>query len=112
MAIRNFSYNYKPKNTFEWKKKHNRAGKYQAMYLDYEWIKKARVFKKGKQCVRCGSEYKLVVDHITSHRGDKELFWGEDNWQVLCSDCHNKKTAREDRPNRPKQSWRSRGEGV
>lgn len=34
-----------------------------------------------------------VVDHITPHRGDQELFWDENNWQPLCKGCHDWKTA-------------------
>lgn len=37
-----------------------------------------------------------VVDHVVPHRGDDERFWDESNWQALCSECHNRKTARED----------------
>lgn len=37
-----------------------------------------------------------VVDHIIPHRGDKVLFWDHDNWQPLCKQCHDVKTARED----------------
>lgn len=37
-----------------------------------------------------------VVDHIVPHRGDQALFWDSDNWQSLCTDCHNIKTATED----------------
>lgn len=29
-----------------------------------------------------------VVDHIIPHNGDLELFWDQDNWQVLCNACH------------------------
>ena len=35
-----------------------------------------------------------VVDHIKPHRGDTELFWDESNWQSLCKQCHDRKTAR------------------
>ncbi|WP_233882799.1 HNH endonuclease [Brevibacillus laterosporus] len=38
-----------------------------------------------------------VVDHIVPHKGDKTLFWDRKNWQPLCEQCHNRKTAREDR---------------
>lgn len=38
-----------------------------------------------------------VVDHIIPHKGDKALFWNEQNWQPLCESCHNRKTATEDR---------------
>ncbi|WP_342664986.1 HNH endonuclease [Shimazuella kribbensis] len=33
-----------------------------------------------------------VVDHITPHKGDRELFWDSTNWQSMCSTCHNRKT--------------------
>lgn len=36
-----------------------------------------------------------VVDHVVPHRGSMSLFWDETNWQALCADCHNAKTARE-----------------
>lgn len=35
-----------------------------------------------------------VVDHIIPHRGNKGLFWDADNWQSLCKQCHDRKTAR------------------
>ena len=37
-----------------------------------------------------------LVDHIIPHKGDPALFWDRANWQSLCEDCHNEKTARED----------------
>jgi len=37
-----------------------------------------------------------LVDHIIPHRGDNNLFWDEDNWQALCTECHAIKTAKED----------------
>jgi 5-methylcytosine-specific restriction enzyme A len=37
-----------------------------------------------------------VVDHIIPHRGDKALFWDSSNWQPLCKQHHDIKTARED----------------
>lgn len=29
------------------------------------------------------------VDHVVPHRGDKKLFWDRNNWQSLCTTCHN-----------------------
>lgn len=29
-----------------------------------------------------------VVDHVTPHRGDPVLFWDPENWQSLCTPCH------------------------
>ena len=37
-----------------------------------------------------------VVDHKVPHKGDKALFWDNNNWQALCKRCHDTKTARED----------------
>ena len=37
-----------------------------------------------------------VIDHIVPHRGNRDLFWNERNWQALCKRCHDAKTARED----------------
>jgi 5-methylcytosine-specific restriction enzyme A len=51
-------------------------------------------------CVECLSEGRVeaatVVDHIRPHKGDKMLFWCEDNWQSLCKMHHDRKTAKED----------------
>jgi 5-methylcytosine-specific restriction enzyme A len=35
------------------------------------------------------------VDHITPHKGDRQMFWDRSNWQSLCHRCHSRKTARE-----------------
>lgn len=44
-------------------------------------------------CVMCQAEGRVtaatVVDHITPHKGDQELFWNTDNWQSLCAPHHN-----------------------
>jgi 5-methylcytosine-specific restriction protein A len=37
----------------------------------------------------------MVVDHIIPHRGNRELFWDTENWQALCTPCHNRKTKQE-----------------
>ena len=51
-------------------------------------------------CVACMKEGRTepatTVDHIKPHKGDSELFWDVNNWQPLCTTCHNQKTARED----------------
>ena len=50
-------------------------------------------------CVTCAKDDRYitatVVDHITPHRGDQDLFWDTDNWQALCKPCHDRKTATE-----------------
>lgn len=45
------------------------------------------------ECERKGRTTEAtVVDHVTPHRGDAELFWREGNHQALCARCHNAKT--------------------
>jgi 5-methylcytosine-specific restriction protein A len=50
-------------------------------------------------CAHCEARFDLTpateVDHITPHRGDRELFWNVRNLQGLCATCHGKKTASE-----------------
>lgn len=71
------------------------------LYNDRRW-RKARMLwlMTHPLCVRCEAEGRTVaatvVDHIDPHRGDYERFWSSDNWQSLCKQCHDKKTARED----------------
>ena len=48
-----------------------------------------------EECLRQGrTTPATVVDHIIPHKGDKHLFWRSENWQSLCTACHNAKTAR------------------
>ena len=55
---------------------------------------------KHPLCVKCLANGKYisssVVDHITPHRGNMELFWNQSNWQALCKPCHDRKTWTED----------------
>ncbi|WP_232215691.1 HNH endonuclease signature motif containing protein [Paracoccus sp. J55] len=44
----------------------------------------------------CGADATLV-DHIKPHRGDKALFWNWNNWQALCTPCHNRHKQRQER---------------
>ena len=43
-------------------------------------------------CVMCQQQGRItpaaVVDHVVPHRGDRELFWRQDNWQALCKPHH------------------------
>ena len=81
--------------------KHDRKSSYERGY-DNRWRKARLVFlNQHPLCTRCYENGRLVratvVDHIVPHRGDKELFWDESNWQALCERCHNQKTMTEDR---------------
>jgi len=62
---------------------------------DYGWRWKharARYLAAHPLCVYCARQgfivLATVVDHIEPHKGDPVLFWNEDNWQGLCTPCH------------------------
>ena len=66
------------------------------------WRKASKAYLRAHplcaECARQGRYVKAtVVDHITPHRGDPELFWNQENWQPLCKSCHDRKTGTEDR---------------
>lgn len=68
---------------------------------DNRWRRtRLRYLTEHPLCVECQKVGKLTpantVDHIKPHKGDKELFWDESNWQSLCQRCHSVKTAKED----------------
>lgn len=49
------------------------------------------------ECLKHGKHTAAtVVDHIKPHKGDKHLFWDSNNWQALCKQCHDRKTASTD----------------
>lgn len=65
------------------------------------WAKaRKRYLAANPICVECDKEGRLTpateVDHIEPHKGDRDLFWDESNWQSLCKSHHSSKTARED----------------
>lgn len=64
---------------------------------DHRWRQARLAFlMKHPFCVDCledgRHELANVVDHIIPHKGDKELFWDESNWQPLCKRHHDQKT--------------------
>ena len=67
---------------------------------DARWQRESRRYLRlHPLCVQClehgRTEPSTVVDHIIPHRGDKQLFWDETNWQALCKTDHDRKTAGE-----------------
>jgi 5-methylcytosine-specific restriction protein A len=71
------------------------------------WNKLRRLFLAHNPlcrfCERAGRiTLATVVDHITPHRGDRELFWDQSNWQPLCKRCHDStKQSQEKRDDMP-----------
>jgi 5-methylcytosine-specific restriction protein A len=72
-------------------------GKHHHLY-GAKWRKCRELFlSQYPLCVACERAGKVVaatdVDHIKPHRGDEVVFWDSMNWQSLCRECHNAKTA-------------------
>jgi 5-methylcytosine-specific restriction protein A len=66
------------------------------------WSKaRAAYLAEHPLCVVCRAQNRYtsatVVDHIRAHKGDMDLFWDVSNWQSLCKQCHDIKTANEGR---------------
>lgn len=67
----------------------------------WRWQKaRLRFLQENPLCVYCQRQGRVtaatVVDHITPHRGDMDLFWDSDNWQPLCKHCHDSTKKREE----------------
>ena len=71
---------------------HTRAGRHARGY-DTPWQKASRKFlKKHALCLCCRAvgqtEIATITDHVVPRRVDPTLFWRRDNWQPVCSSCH------------------------
>ncbi|MGR6497997.1 HNH endonuclease [Pseudomonas fulva] len=60
---------------------------------NYKWQKaRERYLEENPLCAYCAKIGRTtaasVVDHVVPHRGDRDLFWSQDNWQPLCKPCH------------------------
>ncbi|KTT19076.1 HNH endonuclease [Pseudomonas parafulva] len=61
---------------------------------NYKWQKaRERYLGANPLCAYCAKIGRTtaasIVDHVVPHRGDRDLFWNQDNWQPLCKPCHN-----------------------
>jgi 5-methylcytosine-specific restriction protein A len=68
--------------------------KWHYLYNNSKWVRlRELVLKEQPLCVICRQHNEVkasdTVDHITPHKGNKELFWDRQNLQALCSSCHN-----------------------
>ena len=80
-------------------RKRPRSGRCGNMY-NYRWQKARAAFLRAHPiCCVCEREAIIepsaVVDHKIPHEGNQTLFWDESNWQAMCVQCHNRKSARE-----------------
>ncbi len=85
-----------------------RRGSSAARGYGHRWrVARAGHLQAHPLCVHClaadppRTAAATVVDHITPHKGDMELFWDTANWQGLCKPCHDRKTVLEDGGLRP-----------
>lgn len=67
------------------------------VYRDKRWPALRLMAKRrdGFECVKCGSKYRLEVDHIEPVRDAPERAFDLDNLMTLCGPCHGAKTRRE-----------------
>jgi len=66
---------------------------------DSKWRRARLVYLAANPlCVQCRCDGVVhpasVIDHIVPHRGDRELFNDQSNWQSLCKRHHDEKTRR------------------
>lgn len=74
-------------------------------YQSPEWRDLVRSIKqmRGAFCERCGSTNRIIADHIVERKdGGADL--DPSNIELLCSPCHNRKTAQA-------RARRARGQG-
>jgi 5-methylcytosine-specific restriction endonuclease McrA len=67
----------------------------------YKWQQaRAGYLLRHPLCVMCQQagrvEAATVVDHITAHRGNMDVFWDRANWQGLCATHHSSDAQRRD----------------
>ena len=72
----------------------------EGMYNTTRWRNlRKKIIKQQPFCSFCGwtgsEDNPLTVDHVICPRGNEDLFYDETNLQVLCRNCHNRKTAEE-----------------
>lgn len=73
---------------------HQRGYGYRWQQASKGWL---RAHPLCEYCKRKGYDnLATLVDHITPHRGDMQLFWDFKNLQSLCAPCHNGEKKREE----------------
>jgi 5-methylcytosine-specific restriction endonuclease McrA len=66
-----------------------------SFYTSERWIrlKHSIVEKYGKECMACGAQERICVDHIKPRSKYPDLEWDIGNLQVLCQPCNKGKGA-------------------
>ena len=82
------------RSALERNREHDRSrGSSRDRGYDAHWDKaRAAYLRKHPLCVMCGRAGRFVpaavIDHVMPHRGDRQMFWNEANWQPLCTSHH------------------------
>jgi 5-methylcytosine-specific restriction protein A len=74
---------------------------YQYLYDSKQWqiLRRQQLhsFPLCYDCLQIGIvKEACIVDHIKAHKGNRTLFYDKSNLRSLCTNCHNKKTAKYD----------------
>lgn len=74
-----------------------------SFYQSWEWkrLRYDTILRYGAKCMCCGSEDRIVVDHVKPVRNYPELALDPDNLQILCNDCNMGKGSRDETDFRP-----------
>lgn len=68
----------------------------QGSYQTAEWRDlRNKIIRRSGACRSCGATDSLQVHHIIPPRGNRELFYDENNLIVLCAQCHRYETQKE-----------------
>ena len=93
---------FKPKKVKGAKKFVSKASKDRHNMYDVDWKKyRWRFLHHNPKCYCCSAKSN-AIDHITSHKGDAELFKDTLNFMPLCDSCHNTVTRKFDMGDIPK----------
>lgn len=72
--------------------------KFGSKWVTWNSLREKIIKRDGKICADCKKEgtesYEIEVDHITAIVNGGKM-WDENNLQVLCKPCHNKKTKKD-----------------
>ena len=77
------------------------AAQYRRLYKTARWQGlRLEILANHPLCCMCSTQERVVaatvVDHITPHKGNLDLFWRSDNLQALCKPCHDGRKQRQE----------------
>lgn len=59
------------------------------LYKTRRWQReRSKFLKRHPICAFCQVKRSTRIDHIIPHKGNESRFWDINNWQSLCTHCH------------------------